>query len=89
MLRGDRAGRAARGRRRACDKVRLTGGEPLLRRDLPRLVEMLARIEGIEDLALTTNGLRWRAHAQALADAGLDRVTVSLDALDAAGVLAR
>jgi cyclic pyranopterin phosphate synthase len=63
-------------------KIRLTGGEPLLRRDLPRLVEMLARIEGVEDLALTTNGTALSAHAQALADAGLGRVTVSLDALE-------
>jgi GTP 3',8-cyclase len=63
-------------------KIRLTGGEPLLRRDLPRLVEMLARIEGIEDLALTTNGTALGAHARALADAGLQRVTVSLDALE-------
>jgi GTP 3',8-cyclase len=64
-------------------KVRLTGGEPLLRRDLERLVEMLAGIEGIEDLALTTNGLLLAAQADALARAGLQRVTVSLDALDA------
>jgi len=63
-------------------KIRLTGGEPLLRRDLPRLVEMLAQIEGVEDLALTTNGTALSAHAQALADAGLGRVTVSLDALE-------
>jgi len=63
-------------------KIRLTGGEPLLRRDLPRLVEMLARIEGVEDLALTTNGTALSAQAQALADAGLGRVTVSLDALE-------
>jgi cyclic pyranopterin phosphate synthase len=67
-------------------KLRLTGGEPLLRRGLERLVEMLARIEGIEDLALTTNGLLLGARARSLADAGLDRVTVSLDSLDA-GVL--
>jgi GTP 3',8-cyclase len=63
-------------------KIRLTGGEPLLRRDLPRLVEMLARIEELEDLALTTNGTALSTHAQALADAGLRRVTVSLDALE-------
>jgi cyclic pyranopterin phosphate synthase len=63
-------------------KIRLTGGEPLLRRELPRLVGLLARIEGIEDLALTTNGTALSAHAQALADAGLRRVTVSLDALE-------
>jgi GTP 3',8-cyclase len=63
-------------------KLRLTGGEPLLRRELPRLVAMLARIDGVEDIALTTNGTALSAHAQALADAGLQRVTVSLDALD-------
>jgi cyclic pyranopterin phosphate synthase len=63
-------------------KVRLTGGEPLLRRGLERLVEMLRSIEGVEDLALTTNGLLLATRAQALADAGLDRVTVSLDSLD-------
>ena len=65
-------------------KLRLTGGEPLLRRDLPQLVEKLARIEGIEDLTLTTNGLLLAEHARRLADAGLMRITVSLDALDAA-----
>jgi GTP 3',8-cyclase len=64
-------------------KVRLTGGEPLLRRDLERLVEMLASVPGISDLALTTNGLLLARNAQRLRDAGLDRVTVSLDALDA------
>jgi cyclic pyranopterin phosphate synthase len=64
------------------DKLRLTGGEPLLRRDLERLVEMLAGIDGIRDLALTTNGLLLAGKARSLADAGLNRVTVSLDALD-------
>jgi cyclic pyranopterin phosphate synthase len=64
------------------DKLRLTGGEPLLRRGLERLVEMLAEIEGIDDIALTTNGLLLAGRARALADAGLSRVTVSLDALD-------
>ena len=63
-------------------KLRLTGGEPLLRRDLPRLVEKLAPIEGLQDLAMTTNGVLLRRYAQPLADAGLRRVTVSLDALD-------
>jgi cyclic pyranopterin phosphate synthase len=63
-------------------KIRLTGGEPLLRRDLERLVEMLARLEGITDIALTTNGAMLAAKARALSDAGLTRVTVSLDALD-------
>lgn len=61
-------------------KVRLTGGEPLLRRDLPRLVSMLAA-EPLSDLALTTNGVLLREHAAALRDAGLGRLTVSLDTL--------
>jgi GTP 3',8-cyclase len=63
-------------------KVRLTGGEPLLRRDLARLVEMLAAVDGISDLALTTNGLLLGRNARRLRDAGLGRVTVSLDALE-------
>jgi len=63
-------------------KVRLTGGEPLLRRDLPELVRMLAAIDGVEDLTMTTNGSLLARHAAALAEAGLDRVTVSLDSLD-------
>ena len=63
-------------------KLRVTGGEPLLRRNLPELVAMLAAIDGVEDLALTTNGLLLPQHAQALRTAGLHRVTVSLDALD-------
>jgi cyclic pyranopterin phosphate synthase len=63
-------------------KLRLTGGEPLLRRDLPDLVAMLAAIEGVEDLTLTTNGSLLASRAQALADAGLRRITVSLDSLD-------
>jgi cyclic pyranopterin phosphate synthase len=62
-------------------KVRITGGEPLLRSGLPQLIGMLREIEGIE-LALTTNGALLPRHAEALADAGLDRVTVSLDSLD-------
>ncbi len=63
-------------------KLRLTGGEPLLRRNLEDLVAMLAAVEGIDDLALTTNGVLLAHHAEALALAGLTRVTVSLDALD-------
>ncbi len=63
-------------------KVRLTGGEPLIRRDLDRLVGMLSPIPGIEDLSLTTNGSLLTDRAEALAVAGLHRVTVSLDALD-------
>ena len=63
-------------------KLRLTGGEPLLRKRLPELVARLAAIDGIEDLALTTNGALLAPHARALRDAGLGRLTVSLDALD-------
>lgn len=69
-------------------KLRLTGGEPLLRRDLPVLVGMLREIPGIEDIALTTNGLLLPQLAQPLNDAGVDRITVSLDSLDDA-LLAR
>src|SRR5262249_1619109 len=58
-------------------KLRLTGGEPLLRHELPRLVERLASIPGEPDLALTTNGYLLADQAQALADAGLRRVTIS------------
>ena len=63
-------------------KLRITGGEPLLRNDLPTLVAMLAGIEGLEDLTLTTNGYLLAQQAQSLKDAGLKRVTVSLDSLD-------
>jgi GTP 3',8-cyclase len=64
-------------------KLRITGGEPLLRKGLPGLVARLAAIDGIEDLALTTNGSLLARHARALRAAGLHRLTVSLDALDA------
>ncbi len=64
------------------EKIRLTGGEPLLRRELERLVERLVTIDGISDIALTTNGALLARKAQSLADAGLKRVTVSLDSLD-------
>jgi cyclic pyranopterin phosphate synthase len=63
------------------DKVRLTGGEPLLRRDLPVLVQAIAARPRVRDLALTTNGVLLADNAQALKDAGLHRVTVSLDTL--------
>ncbi len=63
-------------------KVRLTGGEPLLRRGVEDLVALLAEIEGVEDLALTTNATLLSKHAAGLKSAGLHRVTVSLDALD-------
>ncbi len=65
-------------------KVRLTGGEPLLRNDLPRLVERLASIPGIQDLAMTTNGFHFARHARDLRKAGLRRVSFSLDSLDPA-----
>lgn len=64
------------------DKVRITGGEPLLRQDLPTLIGKLKAQSAIQDLALTTNGVLLERHAQQLADAGLDRITVSLDTLD-------
>jgi cyclic pyranopterin phosphate synthase len=70
--------------RNGVTKLRLTGGEPLLRRDLPELVRRLARIPGLDDLAMTTNGALLARHAQALRAAGLRRVTVSLDAIDPA-----
>ena len=63
-------------------RVRLTGGEPLLRRGLPRLVERLSALPGLEGLTMTTNGYYLGEQAKALRDAGLQAVTVSLDALD-------
>ena len=67
----------------AC-KLRITGGEPLLRAGLPDLIGDLSRLEGVEDIALTTNGVLLAQQAAALTAAGLDRVTVSLDAVDEA-----
>jgi cyclic pyranopterin phosphate synthase len=64
------------------EKIRLTGGEPLLRRDLEQLVAMLAPLPGLRDLTLTTNGSLLARKAEALAKAGLRRITVSLDSLD-------
>jgi GTP 3',8-cyclase len=61
--------------------LRLTGGEPLVRREFPRLVSMLARVEGIEDLSLTTNGYLLERDAAALVEAGITRVNVSIDSL--------
>jgi cyclic pyranopterin phosphate synthase len=61
--------------------VRLTGGEPLVRRDFPHLVSMLARVDGIEDLSLTTNGYLLERDAAALVEAGIRRVNVSIDSL--------
>jgi cyclic pyranopterin phosphate synthase len=65
------------------DKIRLTGGEPLLRRDLDKLIAQLAAIDGLQDLCLTTNGSLLAEKAGALAAAGLKRLNVSLDTLDA------
>ena len=67
----------------ACEAIRLTGGEPLLRRELSRLVAALAAIPGIEDIALSTNGLLLEEQIGELAAAGLRRVNLSLDTLRA------
>ncbi len=64
------------------EKIRITGGEPLLRHELPRLIERLARLEGLRDLTLTTNGALLPEFAERLKEAGLSRITVSLDSLD-------
>ena len=64
------------------NKLRLTGGEPLVRAHLTRLVEMLSDIEGVDDISLTTNGILLRGQAESLRKAGLNRVNVSLDSLD-------
>ena len=63
------------------DRIRLTGGDPLLRRDLPTLIRMIRQHASIQDIALTTNGILLEEQGQALFDAGLHRVTVSLDTL--------
>jgi cyclic pyranopterin phosphate synthase len=64
------------------EKIRITGGEPLLRHELPKLIARLAALDGVRDLTLTTNGVLLTSQAHALADAGLRRVTVSLDSHD-------
>jgi GTP 3',8-cyclase len=64
------------------EKIRLTGGEPLLRKDLPILVSKLSKIEGLTDIGLTTNGVLLPLHAESLKNAGLKRVNVSLDSLN-------
>ena len=64
------------------EKIRITGGEPLLRREIEKLIAMLARIDGVKDLTMTTNASLLTGKARVLKEAGLDRVTVSLDALD-------
>jgi len=63
------------------EKIRLTGGEPLMRRDLPRLVEMLSRIDGLRTLAMTTNATLLSEHAQALKDGGVSQLNISIDSL--------
>lgn len=63
-------------------KVRLTGGEPLVRKDIEKLVEMLSKITGIHDLSMTTNGILLGAYADKLKSAGLNRVNISLDTLN-------
>jgi cyclic pyranopterin phosphate synthase len=64
------------------DRVRVTGGEPLLRRDLPEFVRMIRGIRSLRDIAMTTNGLLLPGQAEALREAGLDRITISIDSLD-------
>ncbi len=64
------------------NRLRVTGGEPMVRRDIESLIARLARIPGVEDLAMTTNAHFLRGRAQGLKDAGLERITVSLDSLD-------
>ena len=63
-------------------KLRITGGEPLVRANLPELIANLSAIDGIDDIALTTNGYLLAKNAQALKDAGLDRLTISMDSID-------
>ncbi len=65
-------------------QIRITGGEPLVRRDLPTLIRLLRQVNGITDLALTTNGLLLSEHAASLKDAGLQRLNISLDTLSEA-----
>ena len=63
-------------------KIRITGGEPLMRKDLPTLIKRLNQIEGVEDIAMTTNGVFLPKYAHALKEAGLKRVSISLDSLN-------
>jgi cyclic pyranopterin phosphate synthase len=64
------------------DKVRITGGEPLIRKNIVHLIQLLANIDGIKDLSLTTNGILLTEFAEKLKDAGLQRVNISLDTVD-------
>lgn len=70
--------------RKGITKIRLTGGEPLVRSGIATLVRMIKEVEGVEELVMTTNGILLGKYAQELADAGLDRVNVSLDTIDPA-----
>jgi cyclic pyranopterin phosphate synthase len=64
------------------EKIRITGGEPLMRKDLHRLIQQISSIEGVQDIAMTTNGSLLSKHADKLKEAGLQRVTISLDSLN-------
>lgn len=64
------------------NKIRLTGGEPLLRKDLPKLIARLTKLEGLKDIGLTTNGIHLAKQARSLKEAGLKRVNISLDAIE-------
>ena len=64
------------------DKIRITGGEPLVRKNIVELVRMIASLEGVKDLGMTTNGIYLSKYAQQLADAGLHRVNISLDTMN-------
>jgi cyclic pyranopterin phosphate synthase len=62
-------------------KIRITGGEPLVRNNIPYLIKLIKNIEGVKDLSLTTNGIMLEQYADSLSEAGLDRVNISLDSL--------
>ena len=64
------------------DKIRITGGEPLTRKDISVLIERLSRIDGLKDISMTTNGILLKKHAKSLKNSGLNRVNVSVDTLD-------
>lgn len=70
------------GVKKGIDKIRITGGEPLVRKNVVALIRMISDIPGIKDLAMTTNGIFLETHALSLAEAGLHRVNISLDTLD-------
>lgn len=71
------------GAKNGIKKIRITGGEPLVRKDLPELIRMISNVEGIEDIGMTTNGVLLPKYAKELKAAGLSRVNISLDTLDA------